>query len=311
MPAIWVLLFSPVAGWMADRMGRRKLLVSAMIVYAFVGTAPAFLDNLYAIVVSRIAVGICESIVMTVSTTLISDYFKGHARERWLASQTAVASVTALGCIYLGGQLGAAYGWRGPFYLYMYSLPLAVCVLATIWEPSPAEPVVATAVVTEDVRYTTVPWARIAGILAITLLASISFYTVVTKNAEALVSLGVSNPADIGTLTMLASIGVPLGTFIFWGVMTNTFDVVAMGAGHNGLVAAAYLAKAGKKVLVLERKPWPGGGVVTREINTPGYWHDEHSSVHIMIQGNPMIRQDELGLQSRSGSSTGTTFPTP
>jgi MFS family permease len=99
MPAIWVLAFSPVAGWMADRMGRRTLLVSAMIIYAFVGTAPAFLDNLYAIVVSRIAVGICESIVMTVSTTLISDYFRGHARERWLASQTAVASVTAVGGI--------------------------------------------------------------------------------------------------------------------------------------------------------------------------------------------------------------------
>src|SRR5580692_12518166 len=72
--------------------------------------------------------------------------------------------------------------------------------------------------------------------------------------------------------------------------MSQNYDIVAMGAGHNGLVAAAYLAKAGKKVLVLERKPWPGGGVVTREINTPGYWHDEHSSVHIMIQGNPMIR---------------------
>jgi phytoene dehydrogenase-like protein len=52
--------------------------------------------------------------------------------------------------------------------------------------------------------------------------------------------------------------------------MSNSYDIVAMGAGHNGLVAAAYLAKAGKKVLVLERKAWPGGGVVTRELNTPG-----------------------------------------
>lgn len=83
--------------------------------------------------------------------------------------------------------------------------------------------------------------------------------------------------------------------------MKAQYDVVAMGAGHNGLVAAAYLAKAGKKVLVLERKEFPGGGVVTRELNTPGYWHDEHSSVHIMIQGNPMITQDELGLMAKFG----------
>src|SRR5574343_175351 len=79
------------------------------------------------------------------------------------------------------------------------------------------------------------------------------------------------------------------------------YDIVCMGGGHNGLVAAAYLAKAGKKVLVLERKAYPGGGVSTQQLNTPGYWHDEHSSVHIMIQGNPMIRQDELGLLSKHG----------
>jgi phytoene dehydrogenase-like protein len=78
-------------------------------------------------------------------------------------------------------------------------------------------------------------------------------------------------------------------------------DIVVMGAGHNGLVAAAYMAKAGKKVLVVERKSHFGGGVSTRELITPGYWHDEHSNVHIMIQGNPMIREDELGLIGKFG----------
>src|SRR5215207_1265594 len=45
--------------------------------------------------------------------------------------------------------------------------------------------------------------------------------------------------------------------------MTNHYDIIVIGAGHNGLVAAAYLAKQGKKVLVLERRTIVGGSVVT------------------------------------------------
>ena len=45
------------------------------------------------------------------------------------------------------------------------------------------------------------------------------------------------------------------------------YDVVIIGAGHNGLVCACYLAKAGKKVLVLERRELPGGTLVTEEID--------------------------------------------
>ena len=45
--------------------------------------------------------------------------------------------------------------------------------------------------------------------------------------------------------------------------MTNTYDIIIIGTGHNGLVAASYLAKQGKKVLVLERRSIVGGSVVT------------------------------------------------
>src|SRR5690349_19264248 len=45
--------------------------------------------------------------------------------------------------------------------------------------------------------------------------------------------------------------------------MTNSYDTIVIGAGHNGLVAAAYLAKRGKKVLVLERRSLVGGSLVS------------------------------------------------
>lgn len=83
--------------------------------------------------------------------------------------------------------------------------------------------------------------------------------------------------------------------------LPRSFDVVAVGSGHNGLVAAAYLAVAGKRVLVLERNAWFGGGVVTRQLTVPGFHHDQHSMSHIFIQGNPLLLNDELALKSKYG----------
>jgi phytoene dehydrogenase-like protein len=57
-------------------------------------------------------------------------------------------------------------------------------------------------------------------------------------------------------------------------------DAVVIGAGHNGLVAAAYLARAGWSVEVLERAERAGGAIATEELTVPGYRHDTFSSWH-------------------------------
>ena len=85
--------------------------------------------------------------------------------------------------------------------------------------------------------------------------------------------------------------------------MQNSHDIVVVGAGHNGLTAAAYLAKAGLDVCVVERQPYVGGGAITLESNAPGFKHDIASTAHIFIQANPLLRNDELGLRSKFGLS--------
>src|SRR5436305_11820508 len=78
-------------------------------------------------------------------------------------------------------------------------------------------------------------------------------------------------------------------------------DVVVCGAGHNSLITACYLAKAGYDVLVLESRPVAGGGAVTEELSTPGFRFDSCSTGHTLIQPNPVLRDDELGLKSDFG----------
>jgi len=79
----------------------------------------------------------------------------------------------------------------------------------------------------------------------------------------------------------------------------DTADAVVIGAGHNGLVAAAMLADAGWDVLVLEAQPEPGGAVRSAEL-TPGYITDLFSSFYPMTVASPAIaalRLEDHGLR--------------
>ncbi|HEU4925177.1 MAG TPA: NAD(P)/FAD-dependent oxidoreductase [Burkholderiales bacterium] len=73
-----------------------------------------------------------------------------------------------------------------------------------------------------------------------------------------------------------------------------TYDFIVIGAGHNGLACAAYLAKAGAKVLVLERSSRLGGACHTEEATLPGFKHNICSVVHTHIPLSPVYRDLEL-----------------
>ena len=92
---------------------------------------------------------------------------------------------------------------------------------------------------------------------------------------------------------------------------SNKYDVIVIGGGHNGLTNAAYLARAGKKVLVLERRHVLGGAAVTEEV-FPGFKFSVCSYVVSLLRPE-IIRDLDLprhGLEILPLDGTFTPMPT-
>ncbi|MFQ5762572.1 MAG: phytoene desaturase family protein [Candidatus Bathyarchaeia archaeon] len=74
----------------------------------------------------------------------------------------------------------------------------------------------------------------------------------------------------------------------------SEFDVVIIGAGHNGLTLGAYLSKAGLRVLLIDRRHEIGGGLCTEEVTVPGFRHNLHSIYHMMTDVAPIFKDLNL-----------------
>lgn len=76
--------------------------------------------------------------------------------------------------------------------------------------------------------------------------------------------------------------------------MTDSYDAVIIGAGHNGLTLAAYLARCGLSVGVFERRGEEGGGLCTEELTEPGFLHNVHANYHTFVGLAPAFRHLDL-----------------
>lgn len=242
VPALCVALFSPVAGILGDWFGRRRLLLWSFIGYAIVGIAPIFLADLRLILASRVLVGIAEALIMVLTTTMIGDYFQGERRDRWLAGQTAFASMSALVFFNVGGQLGN-FGWRAPFWVYLSALLMLALVLRFTWEPAERDPLDEANAAPHHANWAGFPWGRMLWIMAISVYGSVMFYTVQIQAPIGLTHLGVTDPGRTGFLTSIASIGVPLGTLVFSRI--GRLPVARLLLIEFGLLTAGFAMMAG------------------------------------------------------------------
>ncbi|WP_062315997.1 MULTISPECIES: MFS transporter [Demequina] len=271
IPALMIAIFAPFAGQIVDRLGRRTLLVVAMVAYALAGTAPALLDDLQAILASRVLVGVCEAAIMTACTTLIVDYFHDpERRNRYLGLQTVATTLGATVFIAIGGALGVG-GWHTPFWVYSIAIVLAVLMAVSLWEPSRTDSTDTHVAAGEKVR---VPWSRIAFPLAVTLFGGFSFYVLIIEASYLVVGTGVA-PEDtgkIGMVSAIASLATAVGAFTFarvarlqpkrllpvaFGLQAAGMLVIwAAGTSFAGVGVGAVIASAGSGLLLPTLVTW-------------------------------------------------------
>lgn len=254
VPALCIALFSIAAGALADRIGRRRLLIVALTGYGVAGAAPILLHGFAGIFASRILLGLCEAVVITVSTTMLGDYFAGARRDRWLALISTFASLSAIVFLGLSGTIGGAFGWRTATGLYALVWLIVPAMLLLTWEPRRQAPRA------YDSPVTGFPWRHLARVGAATLFGSCLFYALLIKQGNALVELGITDAGRIGLLTALASIGNPIATLVFrrlthipspvmfsaaLALVGTGLSMIAWAQGATGFVAGAFVGQAG------------------------------------------------------------------
>lgn len=249
IPALCVALFSPVAGWLSDRVGRKNLLTLSLVIYAGIGVVPYFLADLTDIIAARIGLGLAEAVIMTIATALIGDYFTGKERERWVGLQFATVSLSAIVLIAVGGILGEVLGSRGPFLLYLLAIPVALLVAFVLFEPDRVEEHVAEA-------RAKLPLGRIMPLLMATLFIGIVFYTMIVKLGEILGLSAEVSPGQIGAIGAAANIAVAVGTVLFRrikggsGPMLVLIGLLLAAVGYLGAGLSGSLIGTGVSVVI-------------------------------------------------------------
>jgi MFS family permease len=229
--ALAIVLFSPFAGVITDRIGRKPALVAGLLAFGIGGSSGAYLPDLAGIFAGRVVLGIGVSLIMTSSVAMIADLYEGAARQRLLGRQVAA---TAFGGVVflLGGGALADLDWRVVFLVYLLGSVLVVPAMlflprgrATV-EPS-----------TEDAAKPSLgPPVAILAPLAATLLGQVAFYAVPVQ-VPFLVE------EHFGASAFASGAVIAAMTFTM-GMVALRFASIRRLAGKHILVSLSFLAIA-------------------------------------------------------------------
>jgi MFS family permease len=204
------VFLAPFAGILADRVGRKRILVASLLVFGIFGAACSLADSFHTLLVLRLLQGVGVSSIGVVNMTVIGDLYDGRDRTTAIG-YTAIALSFGTATFPVVGGLLAELGWRYPFALPIMAVPLALIVYMHLDNPEPtsrdsfSDYVKGTAAVIRK--------KRALAIFAITLLTHIILYGPFNTYFPVLLRDRFEvSPAAIGLLVSVSSFATALAS---------------------------------------------------------------------------------------------------
>jgi ACDE family multidrug resistance protein len=266
------VFLSPVLGVMADRWGRKRILVPSLVVFGVAGAACGLVRDFHLLLALRAVEGTGAAALGSLNTTIIGDMYSGPRRATAMGYNSSVLSIGTASYPAIGGAL-ALLGWYYPFYLPILAVPVGLLVLARLHTPEPRND--------QDLKaYLGATWSQLknirligvmfAGILTFLLIygSLLTYFTLMladkfnassfiiglTVTAMSLTTAAVST--QLGRINRRFALGsIIIAAFVFYGVafflvplMPSLgllfIPMLILGAGHGANVPSFRTAVA-------------------------------------------------------------------
>ncbi|MEO0704417.1 MAG: MFS transporter [Cyanobacteria bacterium J06649_5] len=246
VPALFIVIGSPIAGQIVDKIGRKPLLLGSAILYGFAGSSGFLLNSLFTILIGRALLGLAVAGVMVSATTLIADYYQGDARASFMGLQAAFMGFGGVLFLSVGGFI-ADLSWRFPFLIYLFSWLMIPGIVLALYEPS--RPVI-DAKRSANVPSEKLPVKLLALIYASVLVQQVVFYLIPVQLPFYLKQLTGAGASQTGLAIAFSVLFSALASMSysrlkkrlsFIKILAISFGLIGLGYAGIGLVSSYWL----------------------------------------------------------------------
>jgi MFS family permease len=245
LPALFIVIGSPIAGIVVDRFGRKPLLLISTLLYGLAGSSGIYLESLTTILLGRAMLGWAVAGIMMSATTLIADYYSGSTRTAFMGLQSGFMGLGGVLFLTLGGIL-AQQSWHYPFGIYLFAWLIVPLIALFIFEPHQAEPISErlsshpyVAAETEIVVQST-PIGVMVVVYGLTMLSQIAFYLIPVQMPFFLKDLVQAVPSQTGMAIAFCTLFAAIAS-VNYGKIKKRIEFVIFLPLVFGLMGIGYL----------------------------------------------------------------------